>query len=59
MPEIELDHPTLTHLLGYLTARQWTDAIRQNNVTTIAWELLKSMAWKHGRRCQGTRSDVR
>lgn len=49
MPEIELDHPTLTHLLGYLTARQWTDAIRQNNVTTIAWELLKiqDRAW-HG-----------
>jgi len=36
---IELDHPTLSHLLGYLTEEKWADAIRGNNVNNdIAWE---------------------
>jgi len=48
--EIDLDHPTLSHLLGYLSVRQWVDAIRQRNVNIeIAYELLKiqDRAW-HG-----------
>jgi formiminotetrahydrofolate cyclodeaminase len=39
---IELDHPTITHLLGYLTEEKWADAIRQKSVNVnIAWELLR------------------
>lgn len=40
--QIELDHPTITNLLGYLTIGKWADAIRQKNVNVdIAWELLR------------------
>jgi len=39
---IELDHPTLSHLLGYLTEEKWADAIRGKHVNIdIAWELLR------------------
>ena len=42
MEGIELDHPTLTHMLGYLTVAKWADAIRNKNVNIdIAYELLK------------------
>jgi len=40
--QIELDHPTLTHLLGYITEGKWADAIRRQAVNVdIAWELLR------------------
>jgi hypothetical protein len=40
--QIDLDHPTLTHLFGYLTEEKWADAIRGKNVdSNIAWELLR------------------
>lgn len=39
---IELDHRTLTHMLGYLTIAKWADAIRQKDVNAnIAYELLE------------------
>jgi hypothetical protein len=41
MKEIMLDNKTITHLLGYLKAEQWDDAIK-NYADTIDLELL----WK-------------
>jgi len=42
MKEIGLDHPTLTHMLGYLTVAKWADAIRNKSVNIdLAYELLK------------------
>jgi hypothetical protein len=42
MTEIELDNPTLTHMLGYLTVAKWVDAIRNKNVNIkLAYELLR------------------
>jgi hypothetical protein len=39
---IEFDHPTITHLLGYLTEGKWADAIRNKSVNIdVAWELLR------------------
>jgi len=40
--EVELDHPTLTQMLGYLTVAKWADAIRQGSVNVdLAYALLK------------------
>jgi hypothetical protein len=40
--EVELDHPTLTHMLGYLTVAKWADAIRQKSVNVdLAYAFLK------------------
>ena len=40
--EVDLDHPTLTHLLGYLDESKWADAIRGKNVNVdMTWELLR------------------
>jgi len=39
---IEIDHPTLIHLFGYLEVKHWASAIRNKNVNEeIAWELLR------------------
>jgi hypothetical protein len=39
---IEIDHPTLTHMLGYLNVNKWVSAIRNKEVNIdIAWELLR------------------
>jgi len=47
--EIEIDHPTLTHLIGYLNVSQWADAIRGKLVNTdIAWELLRVQDQRYG-----------
>lgn len=40
--KIEIDHPTLTHLFGYLDVFQWVNAIKNGEVNVdIVWELLK------------------
>ena len=39
---IEFDHPTITHLLGFLPECKWASAIRNKEVNVeIAWELLR------------------
>lgn len=43
--EISLDDATLTHLLGYLTVKQWTDALRNAEGkapwTALIWYLIE------------------
>jgi len=40
--QIEFDHPTITHLLGFLDESRWANAIRNKDVNIeIAWELLR------------------
>jgi hypothetical protein len=40
--EVDLDHPTISHLLGYLTEEKWADAIRGKHVNIdMTWELLR------------------
>jgi len=47
--EVELDHPTITHLLGYLTEDKWADAIRGKNVNAdMTWELLRIQDQRYG-----------
>ena len=47
--DLEVAHPTLTHLLGYLNVSQWADAIRGKLVNTdIAWELLRVQDQRYG-----------
>lgn len=42
MEKIDIDHPTLTHMLGYLTAKQWADALRTKSVDPdTAYKLIK------------------
>jgi hypothetical protein len=39
---VELDHPTLIHMLGHLSVRKWADAIRNKEVDVdLAYQLLK------------------
>jgi hypothetical protein len=39
---IEIDHPTLTHMCGYIRVGQWASAIRNKEVNeNIAYELLR------------------
>lgn len=46
---MEFDHPTITHLLGYLDESKWADAIRGKNVNPdIAWELLRIQDQRYG-----------
>lgn len=44
--EIDLDDATLTHLLGYLTAKQWADALKnaEGNApwTALIWYLIET-----------------
>jgi hypothetical protein len=49
--EISLDDATLTHLLGYLSAKQWVDALKNAKGkapwTALIWYLIEQQdeAW--------------
>jgi len=33
--QIEFDHPTITHLLGFLDESRWANAIRNKDVNVV------------------------
>lgn len=41
METLETDDGTLTHLLGYLSAKQWADALKTCTYTALIWVLIR------------------